>query len=223
MIRLSIITSALLLGLISCNTSTDSQTSESNQTTESNQTIENNQTIEDKQTNESNQTTEEKQTNLIKVNTDFVKTLEGKIGGKYDILAKLTSNKGAIEGTYFYKKTGGNIQLKGNIDSTGAIEIKEYNSKGNQTGVFKGKFSDNRIDGNWSKPNDTSTTAFYLIESNTNYEAYQQQVIKQKEAKKKTSLPPANFAGFWSDEGNIDINSRLVLLFRPIRHCKLYH
>lgn len=156
--------------------------------------------------NQKTNTTESKATS-----TDFVKTLEGKIGDKNDIVAKLTSNSGQISGTYFYKKKGGNIQVKGTIDSIGNLAINEFDDKGNQTGMFKGKYSNNRIDGNWSKPNGNNSMNFYLIESNTTYESSQLQTTQQNQDSQESNLPPSNFVGKWSNEGDGTATSRLEM------------
>lgn len=147
---------------------------------------------------------------------DFVKTFEGQIANKYDIVVKITSNNGLIDGTYFYKKTGGNIQLKGAIDSTKKVIINEYDNKGNQTGIFEGVFKKNRIDGRWSKPNGDNSMEFFLIESNTNYETFQKQTVEQNKVREDSKLPPSNFKGFWSNEGDISVTSRLEIELNQI-------
>ncbi len=132
------------------------------------------------------QTDSEKTTELINqevqsVQLDFVKTFEGQIDNKYDIVLKITSNSGQITGNYFYKTKGTDIQVKGNLDNQGNFTLNEYNSKGNQTGVFNGTMSNNnKIEGNWSKPNGDKAMPFVLIESNTQYESSKTQINDEK-------------------------------------------
>lgn len=112
---------------------------------------------------------------------DFVKTFEGQIDNKHNIVMKLTSNSGTIYGKYFYKKIGDDIEIKGNIDDNGIIKINEFDPKGNQTGVFEGKMvNENKIDGVWSKPNGSSSMQFHLIASNSSYEITQKEIKSDK-------------------------------------------
>jgi len=102
---------------------------------------------------------------------DFVKTLEGTIG-KHDIMMKLTSNSGEISGSYFYKSQMQKMELKGKLDAQGAITINEFNDKGSMTGIFTGKMSgENKMEGNWAKPNGDSPLPFVLLLSNSDYDA----------------------------------------------------
>ena len=106
------------------------------------------------------------------VQMDFVKTFEGQINNKYDIILKITSNGGQISGKYFYQSVGSDIQVKGNLDNQGKLTLNEYDTKGNQTGLFSGTMvNNNKIAGNWSKPNGDAEMSFLLIESNSQYES----------------------------------------------------
>lgn len=105
------------------------------------------------------------------VDNDFIRTYEGSIGGQYEIMMRIIVNSGKIEGKYFYKKKGVNIDVTGNLQSDGAVTLKEFDAKGNQTGVFTGRMiNKSKIEGNWSKPNGNGRKDFLLIESNVNYE-----------------------------------------------------
>jgi len=121
-----------------------------------------------------------------KASTDFIKTFEGQINNKYPIIAKIESNSGKISGNYLYTKVGQELELKGTVSSDNEIEINEFDEKGNQTGVFKGKLvNENKLEGIWHKPNGKSEMSFYLIESNSNYEG-------SKKTKKKTISKKGN-------------------------------
>lgn len=124
---------------------------------------------------ESHQVAEIVELDVVKapsVELDFVKTFEGQIDNKYDIVLKITSNSGQMTGSCFYKKVGTDLQIKGHLDHQGQITLNEYDSKGNQTGLFSGVMvDDNKIEGNWAKPNEDSAMPFVLIESKSPYES----------------------------------------------------
>lgn len=103
------------------------------------------------------------------IKTNFIKTFEGKIDDKYKIMMKITSDDGIISGKYFYKSNGVELKLSGEINN-GNIILKEFNKDSNQTGMFKGKIINNeKIIGEWSKPDGNKIMNFKLIESNTDY------------------------------------------------------
>jgi hypothetical protein len=106
------------------------------------------------------------------ISTDFVKTFEGKLNGKYEVVMKITSNGGSLSGHYFYKSKGGNIELKGSLNDE-SISLEEFDAKGNQTGTFTGAVEGNTIKGTWSKPNGSSQMPFVLSESKESYEVLQ--------------------------------------------------
>lgn len=131
--------------------------------------------------NDSEKTTEKSNKIAPSVQIDFVKTFEGQINNKHDIVLKITSNNGQITGNYFYKTVGTDIQVKGNLDNHGEFTLNEYDSKGNQTGLFRGTIvNNNKIEGNWSKPNGDQAMSFVLIESNSQYESSKTQINDEK-------------------------------------------
>lgn len=131
------------------------------------------------------------------ISIDFIRTYEGKINNQYPITFKITSNNGQVTGTYFYNSVGKDLQLKGNIDNYGNINLTEYDAKGNMTGIFKGNIKNNsKIEGQWSKPNGSSTMPFFLIESNASYNTAQQQ--------SQTNAPNISYKGKWSSEGGMN-------------------
>ena len=104
------------------------------------------------------------------ISLDFVTTFEGKINDKYEILMKITCHNGNVDGNYFYTSIGANLKLSGQLDKDGNISMKEYNSNGDETGIFIGKMkNNNKIEGTWSKPNGDKKASFYLLASNTPY------------------------------------------------------
>lgn len=100
---------------------------------------------------------------------NFIKTFEGEIGNKYQIIAKFRCENGAVTGNYYYKNKGQEIIIKGEINNNKVI-LKEFDKIGNQTGNFEGNFEgDNKISGIWSKPNGNNQVNFVLLETNTDY------------------------------------------------------
>ncbi len=126
-----------------------------------------------------NQTSNDNSSNTNVVQ-DFIKTFEGKIGDKYDIMMKLNSVSGKISGFYFYKNQGIDIKVEGQIGSDGQFSINEFDKGGNATGVFKGQVSGTRLDGTWSKPNGEKSSSFSAIESNSLYESAKREAGEQK-------------------------------------------
>lgn len=135
----------------------------------------------------------------VEVSSNFVKTFEGKISETFDVVMKLTVDNRAVTGTYFYKKVGENIQLKGELRDNGELVLNEYDSSGNQTGIFKGKIIENsKIEGDWSKPNGEKRMSFKLIESNAYYSSELHSV--------KKSLNEENINGKYYSPLNDDEN-----------------
>src|ERR1051325_6148545 len=74
-----------------------------------------------------------------------------------------------LTGTYFYPRVGKNIDLKGSIDRTGKLELRETDETGKDTGVFKGQWKSNEIglaaiEGKWSRPDGSKETQFELTQ-----------------------------------------------------------
>lgn len=102
------------------------------------------------------------------VNNTFIRTFEGNINGKYEILMKITSDNGKVKGSYYYKKSNIKLELKGNLQSDGKIIMNEFDKEGNQTGIFQGTMENNqKITGIWKKPNGKNEMKFSLIETNS--------------------------------------------------------
>jgi hypothetical protein len=86
------------------------------------------------------------------------KFFQGSIGTTLDLQMKLVRTGEQLNGSYFYRKVGSKIDLRGRIDSEGNVTLDEFDSGGKQTGLFKGiwrvKPEDGliAIAGNWSKP-----------------------------------------------------------------------
>jgi hypothetical protein len=115
------------------------------------------------------------------IQLDFIKTFEGQVNNKYDIVLKISSDNGEITGNYFYKSSGIDIKLKGNLNREGKLSLSEFDSQGNQTGIFNGTMANNnKIEGNWSKPNGKKEMIFLLLESNAQYESLKKQITDQK-------------------------------------------
>jgi hypothetical protein len=86
------------------------------------------------------------------------KFFQGSIGTTLDLQMKLVRTGEQLNGSYFYRKIGSKIDLRGTIDKDSNVMLEEFDSSGKQTGLFKGiwrvKPEDGliAIAGNWSKP-----------------------------------------------------------------------
>jgi len=85
----------------------------------------------------------------------------------YDLKVEMTLVRDGerLSGSYFYPRVGKNIDLKGSIDKSNVVEMRESDESGKDTGVFKGKWSTNAmgladIEGKWSRPDGSKETDF---------------------------------------------------------------
>jgi hypothetical protein len=102
---------------------------------------------------------------------NFSKTFEGAINNEYQIQMSLQRSGEDLSGNYFYTKHKTDIQIKGTIDGQDNFTLNEFDGKGNQTGVFKGKLiSGSEMEGIWSKPNGDKSMPFALKAMGSNGE-----------------------------------------------------
>lgn len=78
--------------------------------------------------------------------------LSGTIGGKFDIDMSIDSDGAELRGTYSYVKNGTLLNLTGTINKEGIAELIERDTKGKQTGTFRGSLAESRFQGTWSSP-----------------------------------------------------------------------
>ena len=97
----------------------------------------------------------------------------GTISGNLSIEMTLVRDGERISGSYFYPKVGKNIDLKGSVDKSGNVELRESDESGKDTGIFKGlwKLSSyepgldlNDIEGKWSRPDGSKVTDFLVFQ-----------------------------------------------------------
>jgi len=104
-----------------------------------------------------------------------VKYFKGSIGNSLDLQMKLIQSGDQLTGSYYYQKIGTKIELKGTLDKEGNVVLQEFDTKGKQTGLFRGIWTTAPDDGlvsiagNWSKPTidnkaDEKKTAFSIHE-----------------------------------------------------------
>ncbi len=105
----------------------------------------------------------------VKMPGNFYKKLTGKMGENMlitmDLIKRRDSltQKGSLNGSYYYEKVGMPINLYGDISDSGTFEMKEVNSKGEETGNFKGRFiNENEIEGTWTNPKNKKQYPFSL-------------------------------------------------------------
>lgn len=114
-------------------------------------------------------------------NLDFVQTFEGTIDDKYPLHIKFKSDAGNITGNYFYDRVGTDIKVNGTITKDSVFILNEFDNSGNQVGLWKGKFvNENKISGNWSKPDGSSATNFDLIATSSNYDVVKREISNSK-------------------------------------------
>lgn len=72
----------------------------------------------------------------------------GKIGKNLDVYFHMSNDNGNLTGFYFYRKTGIDIEITGNIKEDN-LTIYELNYKKDTTAVIKGKMANSQITGKW--------------------------------------------------------------------------
>ena len=79
-------------------------------------------------------------------------TLKGMINGKYKIVMQIYTDVKNVSGSYYYVKNGSNntLELSGSKNSNDYMVLKEYNSAGENTGTFEGKWSMNSYSGTFT-------------------------------------------------------------------------
>lgn len=121
---------------------------------------------------------------------------KGSIGSSLDLQMKLVRTGDQLAGSYFYQKIGTRINLRGSVDKDGNLTLEEFDPAGKQTGVFKGLWQVDKVDGsinlagNWSKPpsekGSEKQTAFSVHEEPITFTGDVEVVAKQvKESNKK--------------------------------------
>ena len=117
-----------------------------------------------------------------------IKYFSGSIGNSLDLEMKLTRNGDQLTGSYFYRKVGSKIDLRGSVDNEGNLALDEFDSTGKQTGVFKGIWKVDpdgnvALAGNWSKPpnekGSDKKTAFSIHELPVKFSSDVEIAIKQ--------------------------------------------
>ena len=93
----------------------------------------------------------------------------GTISDKLKIEITLLRDGTRLTGSYFYPKVGKDIGLEGSIDNGGNFNLQEKDEAGQQTGIFKGKWTQtsnpnesglSKLQGKWSKPDGSKETTF---------------------------------------------------------------
>jgi Protein of unknown function (DUF3298)/Deacetylase PdaC len=98
------------------------------------------------------------------------KSFRGAVG-VYKVQMRLRRSGDALSGTYFYEHVrGGGLRLEGTIDGEGRFTLREFDSAGAQTGLFKGTWGraedepEVSLTGEWSRPDGTRKAEFSLAE-----------------------------------------------------------
>lgn len=97
----------------------------------------------------------------------FAMNMTGKINNNLNIHMKLDFKGDKITGSYYYDKYKTDINLDGERTIDNSIYLREYDSKGNITGAFKGILvTKNRIDGIWTSHDMKTQMPFTVKTSN---------------------------------------------------------
>jgi uncharacterized protein DUF3298/peptidoglycan-N-acetylmuramic acid deacetylase PdaC-like protein len=118
------------------------------------------------------------------------KYFSGSIGSALGLQMKLVREGERLTGSYFYKKVGTPIDVRGTVDKDGNVVLEEFDSNGKQTGVFKGTWKTDEnglieIEGNWTKPNGDKKTAFSLHEEPIEFSGGVEIIARQIREKNK--------------------------------------
>lgn len=135
----------------------------------------------------------EQEMNQTTTSSDFTKYFEGTIDDKYGVRMTLNKSANNLTGTYSYKSQSKPMKISGTSDENDFFTFNEFNEKGNMTGVFKGRYSDGLIIGQWSKPDGSIAMPFSLAETTKNDIS-----ITEKESKKIDDN--SNWTGTYIDE-----------------------
>lgn len=101
----------------------------------------------------------------------------GRIAYELKIEMTLLREGERLTGTYFYPRVGKNIDVKGSVDKSGNVELRESDESGKETGVFKGKWNPStpngltEIEGKWSKPDGSKETEFRVTQQSFEFSA----------------------------------------------------
>lgn len=78
--------------------------------------------------------------------------LKGLIDNKYSVTMQLSIQNNKIYGKYYYEKNGSDnfLYLYGGISESGDVALLEFNSEGQQTSNFKGRFTNNSFYGTFT-------------------------------------------------------------------------
>src|SRR4028119_21154 len=69
----------------------------------------------------------------------FTRQYEGLIGKTLKVRLSLQRQGKALTGSYRYLKVGSELRLKGTVGDGGLLTMHEFDARGRQTGLFKGR------------------------------------------------------------------------------------
>ena len=140
----------------------------------------------------------------------FHKKLKGKIGENLLITMYLNKRDSLLTGSYYYDKNAIPISLFGQFMPNAELKLSETNSKFEETGIFKGKFTSEEIfEGLWINPKTNKKLPFILRESkeetaHISFENFHEENCKNRD---KNLKKPQNDDMWWTDTlcSSIDI------------------
>lgn len=129
-----------------------------------------------------------------------VSFFRGVIGEKNRVQMRLVRNGDDFNGAYSYVKVGTELSLKGSLDRAGNLTLQEFDASGTQTGLFKGKWTEDadavgvRVVGDWSRPNGDKKSPFVLTQQQIKFTGdtrFADKLISEHNAKLKYAIEAA--------------------------------
>lgn len=109
---------------------------------------------------------EKKAIESVKNNISFDNQLFGHIDSLRFLVMNISVKENMISGDFFDTANAFKFKISGEFFNDSTFFIREFDSLGNQTGLFNGKLTSiDEMSGIWMKPDSSSKTPFYLIKS----------------------------------------------------------
>lgn len=119
-----------------------------------------------KKTNSTEEISSQADTITQILQTNFTAKYQGSIDNQYNISMELIKFGNSLGGSYFYTSKGIPIKISGSIEENGALNITEYNNKGEISGYFEGRLKGNDIEGKWFNKDKSKSMPFKVSQTN---------------------------------------------------------
>jgi len=108
--------------------------------------------------------------------TDFSKTYSGTIDGKLQVVFQLEHKQGKLQGFYFYRNQGIDIQLDG-MSENGKLVLSERDQQQNKRADMELTVQGNQLSGTWEKPGSGKKLRLELTETNQRIPALPENIV----------------------------------------------